>query len=72
MAENQKEQIETRGRRNNRPSSALTHNLQQAKRVADTTPGGRSGYLVEVGPTKDLFQNPREKHTQDYIAGAFS
>jgi len=58
----------------------VTHNLQQAKRVADqtaflyvdTTQGGRTGYLVEYGPTKDIFDNPREKHTQDYIAGAFS
>jgi phosphate transport system ATP-binding protein len=58
----------------------VTHNLQQAKRVADETAflyvdrsqGGRTGYLVESGPTKDIFGNPREKHTQEYIAGAFS
>jgi len=58
----------------------VTHNLQQAKRVADstaflyvdTTQGGRTGYLVEFGPTKEIFEHPREKHTQDYIAGAFS
>jgi phosphate transport system ATP-binding protein len=58
----------------------VTHNLQQAKRVADTTAflyvdttqGGRTGYLVEFGDTKDLFENPKEKHTQDYLAGAFS
>jgi phosphate transport system ATP-binding protein len=58
----------------------VTHNLQQAKRVADqtaflyvdTTQGGRTGYLVEYGPTKEIFDNPRQKHTQDYIAGAFS
>jgi phosphate transport system ATP-binding protein len=58
----------------------VTHNLQQAKRVADTTAflyvdttqGGRTGYLVEYGPTKEIFENPREKHTQSYIAGAFS
>ena len=58
----------------------VTHNLQQAKRVADqtaflyvdTSKGGRTGYLVEFGSTKDIFDNPREKHTQDYIAGAFS
>jgi phosphate transport system ATP-binding protein len=57
----------------------VTHNLQQAKRVADstaflyvdTTQGGRTGYLVEFGPTKEIFEKPREKHTQDYIAGAF-
>src|SRR6516162_10726043 len=47
----------------------VTHNLQQAKRVADTTAflyvdttqGGRTGYLVEFGSTKDIFENPREK-----------
>ena len=58
----------------------VTHNLQQAKRVADNTAflyvdrtdGGRTGYLVECGPTQELFDNPRDKHTQDYIAGAFS
>jgi phosphate transport system ATP-binding protein len=58
----------------------VTHNLQQAKRVADETAflyvdrseGGRTGYLVEFGRTKDIFERPREKHTQDYIAGAFS
>jgi phosphate transport system ATP-binding protein len=58
----------------------VTHNLQQAKRVADetaflyvdTTRGGRTGYLVEYAPTREIFDNPREKHTQDYIAGAFS
>jgi phosphate transport system ATP-binding protein len=57
----------------------VTHNLQQAKRVADTTSffyvdttqGGRTGYLVESGPTTELFSNPREQHTQDYVAGAF-
>jgi phosphate transport system ATP-binding protein len=58
----------------------VTHNLQQARRVADTTAflyvdttqGGRTGYLVEHGPTKEVFENPREKYTQDYIEGAFS
>jgi phosphate transport system ATP-binding protein len=58
----------------------VTHNLQQAKRVADTTAflyvdttqGGRTGYLVACGPTKSIFETPREKHTQDYIEGALS
>jgi phosphate transport system ATP-binding protein len=58
----------------------VTHNLQQAKRVADrtaflyvdTTQGGRTGYLVEYGPTKEMFENPQEKHTRDYLEGAFS
>jgi phosphate transport system ATP-binding protein len=58
----------------------VTHNLQQALRVADktgflyvdTTQGGRTGYLVEFGDSKQVFEQPREKHTQDYIGGAFS
>ena len=58
----------------------VTHNMQQAKRVADqtaflyvdTTQGGRTGYLVEYGPTEQIFNDPKEKHTKDYIQGAFS
>lgn len=58
----------------------VTHNLQQAKRVADstafmyvdTTKGGRTGYLVEYRKTDELFENPQEKHTRDYLSGEFS
>ncbi len=58
----------------------VTHNLQQAQRVADhtgflyvdTSEGGRTGYLVEFGESKQVFEAPQEKHTQDYIHGAFS
>jgi phosphate transport system ATP-binding protein len=58
----------------------VTHNLQQAKRVADmtgflyvdTSQGARTGYLVEYGPTEQIFSDPKEKHTKEYIAGAFS
>jgi phosphate transport system ATP-binding protein len=58
----------------------VTHNLQQAKRVADTTAflyvdtsaGGRTGYMVEYGPTQGIFENPREEHTKEYIRGEFS
>jgi len=57
----------------------VTHNLQQAKRVADDTAflyvdrsgGGRTGFLVESGPTGEFFANPREKSTQEYLSGAF-
>ena len=38
----------------------------------DTTQGGRTGYLVEFGDTEQIFSNPREKDTRDYIQGAFS
>jgi phosphate transport system ATP-binding protein len=58
----------------------VTHNLQQAQRVADktaflyvdTSAGGRTGYLVEYGDSHQIFNNPREKYTQDYIRGEFS
>ncbi len=58
----------------------VTHNLQQAQRVADytgflyvdTTQGGRTGYLVEFGESRQLFSDPKHKHTQDYIRGEFS
>jgi phosphate transport system ATP-binding protein len=58
----------------------VTHNLQQAQRVADytgflyvdTTQGCRTGYLVEFGNSKQVFQDPQHKHTQDYIRGEFS
>src|SRR5262245_6084359 len=57
----------------------VTHNLQQAARVADftgflyvdTSEGGRTGYLVEFGTTEQIFNDPRNKHTKDYIHGAF-
>ena len=38
----------------------------------DTTQGGRTGYLVEFGDTKQIFEDPRERHTQQYIRGEFS
>jgi phosphate transport system ATP-binding protein len=58
----------------------VTHNLHQAKRVADKTAffyvdvvdGGRTGYLVEVGDTRQIFDDPREQHTKEYIRGEFS
>ena len=58
----------------------VTHNMQQATRVADITAffwvdisqGGRTGYLVEMGDTEQIFQRPREQLTQEYISGKFS
>jgi phosphate transport system ATP-binding protein len=58
----------------------VTHNMQQALRVADTTAffsvdiskGGRTGHLVEMGPTKQIFEAPKEKLTGEYIRGEFS
>jgi phosphate transport system ATP-binding protein len=58
----------------------VTHNLQQAQRVADrtaflfvdTTAGGRTGYLIEYRPSSELFEDPREERTKAYIRGEFS
>ncbi len=58
----------------------VTHNLQQAQRVADntaflyvdTSDGGRCGYLVEFGESEQVFGNPREQYTKEYISGQFS
>jgi phosphate transport system ATP-binding protein len=58
----------------------VTHNLQQAQRVADhtgflyvdTSAGGRTGYLVEFGESAQIFQDPKEKYTKEYIRGEFS
>ena len=50
----------------------VTHNMQQAARVADKTAFFYLGELVEGGPTKRLFASPREKRTNDYLTGRFS
>jgi phosphate transport system ATP-binding protein len=54
----------------------VTHNMQQAARASDYTTffnmaEDRAGYLVEHGPTKEVFTKPREKLTEDYITGRF-
>lgn len=54
----------------------VTHNMQQAARVSDYTAffnmeEDRAGYLVEYGPTQQIFTNPREQLTEDYITGRF-
>ena len=58
----------------------VTHNMQQAQRVADVTAffsvditrGSRTGYLVESGPTKQMFESPAETLTKEYVSGQFS
>jgi ABC-type phosphate transport system ATPase subunit len=37
-----------------------------------TSNGGRTGYQVEYGPTKAIFENPQEQYTKDYLSGEFS
>ena len=49
----------------------VTHNMQQAARVSDYTGFMLLGELVEFGVTKDLFTNPRNRRTEDYITGRF-
>lgn len=49
----------------------VTHNMQQAARVSDETAFFYEGHLVEMGPTKSLFTNPKEKQTENYITGRF-
>jgi phosphate transport system ATP-binding protein len=49
----------------------VTHNMQQAARVAEWTGFFLLGELVEFGMTKELFTTPREKQTEDYITGRF-
>jgi phosphate transport system ATP-binding protein len=55
----------------------VTHNMQQAARVADFTafmlmdPEERYGEVIEFGPTSELFNRPRDRRTEDYITGRF-
>jgi phosphate transport system ATP-binding protein len=49
----------------------VTHNMQQAARVSDLTAYFYMGELTEIGPTKEIFTNPRNKSTEDYVTGRF-
>ena len=54
----------------------VTHNMQQAARVSDSTAffmvdDNRTGHLMEYGPTKEVFTKPKNKQTEDYITGRF-
>ena len=51
--------------------AVVTHNMQQAGRVADTTAFMLSGELVEVGPTEKMFTNPDDERTEQYVTGKF-
>jgi phosphate transport system ATP-binding protein len=58
----------------------VTHNMQQAKRIADNTAffsvdmsgDSHTGHLVEMGKTEQIFENPKHELTRNYIAGEFS
>jgi len=49
----------------------VTHNMQQAARVSDFTAFFFKGWIVEFNATTEIFTNPREKRTEDYITGRF-
>lgn len=49
----------------------VTHNMQQAARISDTTAFFYKGRIVEVGNTDQIFTNPANKQTEDYITGRF-
>jgi phosphate transport system ATP-binding protein len=49
----------------------VTHNMQQAARVADRTAFMLDGRLVEVGPTQRIFTNPADPRTEEYVTGKF-
>jgi phosphate transport system ATP-binding protein len=66
--------------RNDYTLVVVTHNMQQAARIADATAffslapiktGSRAGVLVEFGPTTQLFSNPTDSRTDDYVQGRF-
>jgi len=49
----------------------VTHNMQQASRISDYTAFMYLGEIIEFGPTEQIFTNPKEKLTEDYITGRF-
>jgi phosphate transport system ATP-binding protein len=49
----------------------VTHNMQQAARVADRTAFMLDGKLVEIGATNDIFTNPTDPRTEEYVTGKF-
>ncbi len=49
----------------------VTHNMQQAARCSDRTVFFFEGKIIEAGPTRDLFTNPQNKQTEDYVTGKF-
>ncbi|MBE8716311.1 phosphate ABC transporter ATP-binding protein [Cellvibrio sp. KB43] len=49
----------------------VTHNMQQAARVSDRTAFFHMGDLIEIGNTAELFTNPKNKRTEDYITGRY-
>ena len=57
--------------KNNYAIIIVTHNMQQAARISDETGFMLLGELVEFGRTEDIFTNPKDKRTEDYITGRY-
>ncbi|MGD9488922.1 MAG: phosphate ABC transporter ATP-binding protein PstB [Calditrichaceae bacterium] len=57
--------------RENYTIAIVTHNMQQAARISDFTAFFYEGHIVEYGVTDQLFTNPKEKQTENYITGRF-
>jgi len=49
----------------------VTHNMQQAARISDFTAFFYKGYIIEFGSSTELFTNPKQKQTEDYLTGRF-
>jgi phosphate transport system ATP-binding protein len=49
----------------------VTHNMQQAARVSDTTTFFYMGSMIETGPTRQMFTAPKQEQTEAYITGRF-
>jgi phosphate transport system ATP-binding protein len=49
----------------------VTHNMQQATRISDKTAFFLLGDVIEFGDTEEMFSNPLDKRTEDYITGRF-
>ena len=49
----------------------VTHNMQQASRISDNTAFFYMGELIEFGKTEEIFRNPKQERTQNYITGRF-
>lgn len=49
----------------------VTHNMQQASRISDKTAFFLNGEICEYGDTVDIFTNPKDKRTEDYVSGRF-
>ena len=49
----------------------VTHNMQQASRISDRTAFFLTGDVIEYGETEEIFNNPVQKKTEDYITGRF-